>query len=93
MYQKTNDVLGTVNRGNPCESTVCTLCRADCAGKCETLKSSLLGRKLLYPRDFGAVTAGSSNINHIGASYNNLRICLLTDKIHQTLQEPILLSS
>jgi len=74
MYQKTNDVLGTVNRGNPCESGLCTLCRADCTGKCETFKSSLIGRKLLYPRDFGAVTAGSANINHIGACYNNLRI-------------------
>lgn len=32
------------------------------------------GRKLLYPRDFGTVTAGSSNINHEGVCYNNLRI-------------------
>jgi hypothetical protein len=32
------------------------------------------GRKLLYPRDFGTVTAGSSNVNHIGVCYNNLRI-------------------
>lgn len=74
MYQKINDVLGTVNRGNPCESGLCTLCRADCTGKCETFKSSLIGRKLLYPRDFGTVTAGSANINHVGACYNNLRI-------------------
>lgn len=74
MYQKANDVLGTANRGNPCESGLCTLCRADCTGKCETFLSSLIGRKMLYPRDFGAVTAGSSNINHLGACYNNLRI-------------------
>jgi len=32
------------------------------------------GRKLLYPRDFGTVTAGSSNVNHVGVCYNNLRI-------------------
>ncbi len=74
MYSKTNDVLGTVNRGEACESGLCTLCRSDCSGKCETFKSSLVGRKLLYPRDFGSVTAGSSNINHVGVSYNNLRI-------------------
>lgn len=74
MYSKTNDVLGTVNRGDACESGLCTLCRADCTGKCETFKSSLVGRKLLYPRDFGTVTAGSSNVNHVGACYNNLRI-------------------
>lgn len=74
QYQKNNDVLNTVNRGNPAESGVCTLCRADCKGKCETWTSSMKGRKLLYPRDFGTVTAGSSNINHVGVCYNNLRI-------------------
>ncbi|MDR0445592.1 MAG: FMN-binding glutamate synthase family protein [Oscillospiraceae bacterium] len=74
QYQKNNDVLNTTNRGNPAESGLCTLCRADCRGKCETWLSTLRGRKLLYPRDFGTVTAGSSNINHIGVCYNNLRI-------------------
>lgn len=74
MYNKQNDVLGTVNRGNPCESGLCTLCRADCTGRCETFMSALTGRKLLYPRDFGLVTAGSSNVNHQGVAYNNLRI-------------------
>ncbi|BCZ48154.1 glutamate synthase [Clostridium gelidum] len=74
QYQKNNDVLNSVNRGDPAESGVCTLCRADCKGKCETWMSSMKGRKLLYPRDFGTVTAGSSNINHVGVCYNNLRI-------------------
>ena len=69
-----NDVLGTVNRGNGIESGLCTLCRADCYGKCETWLSSIRGRKLLYPRDFGAVTAGSGNTTHVGVSYNSLRI-------------------
>lgn len=74
QYPKNNDVLSTVNRGNPAESGLCTLCRADCSGKCETWTSSMKGRKLLYPRDFGTVTSGSSNVNHIGVCYNNLRI-------------------
>lgn len=74
QWPKTNDVLGTVNRGNPAESGLCTLCRADCQGKCETFMASLKGRKLLYPRDFGYVTAGSANTTHIGVSYNSLRI-------------------
>lgn len=74
QYQKNNDVLGTVNRGNPAESGLCTLCRADCNGKCENWMSSMKGRKILYPRDFGKVTAGSSNINHIGVSYSNIRV-------------------
>ena len=73
-FSKSNDVLGTTNRGNPAESSLCTLCRADCQGKCETWLSSLVGRKLLYPRDFGTVTAGANNITHVGVSYNSLRI-------------------
>ncbi|MFW2368236.1 MAG: glutamate synthase-related protein [Desulforhopalus sp.] len=73
-FGKNNDVLGTANRGNPAESSLCTLCRADCSGKCETWKSSLVGRKLLYPRDFGLVTAGANNTTHIGVSYNSLRV-------------------
>ncbi len=73
-FQKSNDVLGTTNRGNAAESGLCTLCRSDCMGKCETWLSSIVGRKLLYPRDFGAVTAGGNNTTHMGVSYNSLRI-------------------
>ncbi len=73
-FDKRNDVLGTVNRGNPAESSLCTLCRADCEGKCETWYASMVGRKLLYPRDFGLVTAGANNTTHVGVSYNSLRI-------------------
>ena len=71
---KNNDVLGTTNRGNAIESGLCTLCRADCKGKCETWLSSLKGRETLYPRDFGLVTAGSGNVDHVGVSYNSLRV-------------------
>lgn len=73
-WQKTNDALGTANRGNPAESGLCTLCRADCKGKCETWLSSLRGRKILYPRDYSNITAGSANTCPIGVSYNSLRI-------------------
>ena len=41
QYPKNNDVLDTTNRGNPAESGLCTLCRADCKGKCETWMSSM----------------------------------------------------
>jgi glutamate synthase domain-containing protein 2 len=34
----------------------------------------MVGRKLLYPRDFGSVTAGANNTTHVGVSYNSLRI-------------------
>ncbi len=74
QWPKANDALGTVNRGNPSESGLCTLCRADCQGKCENWMSSLKGRKMLYPRDFGTVTAGSANTTHVGVNYNSLRV-------------------
>ncbi len=74
QWPKTNDALGSVNRGNPCESGLCTLCRADCMGKCETWLASLKGRKMLYPRDFGTITAGSANTTAIGVNYSSLRI-------------------
>ncbi len=73
-FSKSNDALGTNNRGNPTEAGLCTLCRADCKGKCETWLSSLVGRKLLYPRSFGFVTAGANNTSHVGVSYNSLRV-------------------
>ena len=73
-FSKSNDVLGTKNRGNIAESGLCTLCRADCKGKCETWLSSMIGRKLLYPRSFGLITAGANNTTHVGVSYNSLRI-------------------
>ncbi|MDR2504423.1 MAG: FMN-binding glutamate synthase family protein [Deltaproteobacteria bacterium] len=74
QWPKSNDALGTINRGNPAESGLCTLCRADCAGKCETWLSSLRGRDTLYPRDFGIITAGAENTLSQGCCYSALRI-------------------
>jgi len=71
---KSNDVLATANRGNPAESGLCSLCRADCTGKCETWLSCMMGRDLLYPRDFGTISAGSTNTSPSGLSYSALRI-------------------
>lgn len=73
-WPKAQDVIGTANRGNPTESGLCTLCRADCKGRCETWVSSMKGRKLLYPRDFGVVTAGAGHNQSLGVSYSALRI-------------------
>ncbi|OKY78961.1 MAG: Glutamate synthase domain 2 and ferredoxin domain [Candidatus Methanohalarchaeum thermophilum] len=71
--RKKLDVLGTVNRGDPAPSGLCELCRADCKGKCETFMSCLKGTEMLYPRDFGEVTAGSGNIDPTGVGYHSLR--------------------
>ncbi len=72
--QKSNDVLATTNRGTPAESGLCTLCRADCAGKCETWLSCLKGRETLYPRDYGTITAGADTYPPTGVGYGSLRI-------------------
>ena len=74
QWRKGNDALGTANRGMPCESGLCTLCRADCVGKCETWLSCLQGRELLYPRDFGLTTSGSASTTALGVGYHALRI-------------------
>jgi hypothetical protein len=73
-WRKSNDALGTSNRGNPCESGLCTLCDSACKGKCETWLSSLRGREMLYPRKFGYITSGSSNVTSVGVGYHALRI-------------------
>lgn len=73
-WPKNNDAIGAINRGVMGESGLCTSCRADCKGRCETWLASLKGRKMLYPRDFGEITAGSANTVHVGVSYNSLRI-------------------
>lgn len=74
QWRKKNDALGTVNRGDACESGLCTLCRSDCKGKCETWMSSLVGRKILYPRNYGWSTSGSANTTAMGAGYHALRV-------------------
>ncbi|MDR3362043.1 MAG: FMN-binding glutamate synthase family protein [Desulfovibrio sp.] len=74
QWSKSNDALGTVNRGNPTEAGLCTLCRADCTGKCETWLSCLRGRDVIYPRDFGTITSGAANTTSTGVNYSALRI-------------------
>jgi hypothetical protein len=74
FFLKRNDAIGTLNKGDQIEGGLCSLCTADCSGKCETWLSSLHGRKMLYPREFGLSISGSGNTTHVGVSYNSLRI-------------------
>ncbi len=74
QWNKSNDALGTVNRGTPCESGLCTLCDSACKGKCETWLASLKGRKLLYPRNFGQTTSGAWHVSTLGVGYHSIRI-------------------
>ena len=47
----------------------CLVCR-----KCETWLSSLVGRKVFYPRNFGESTCGSWHQSSVGIGYQSLRI-------------------
>ena len=74
-WPKTNEIMGTANRGTPCESGLCEQCRTDCQGKCETFVSSFKGRRTIYTQEpTGNVIYGSDNINPIGVSYNALKV-------------------
>ncbi len=74
QWRKKNDALGTVNRGDACESGLCTLCVTECKGKCETWLSALSGREVIYPRHYGESTSGSNNVTALGVGYHGLRI-------------------
>ena len=74
QWPKSNDAMGTVNRGQAAESGLCTLCESGCKGRCETWYSSLRGRTILYPRFYGWSVSGSANTEHVGVSYNSLRV-------------------
>ena len=74
QWVKNNDAIGTMNRGVPCESGLCTLCDSASKGKCETWLSSLKGRKLLYPSNFGQTTSGAWLVSSIGVGYHALRV-------------------
>ncbi len=65
---KSNEKIGAVNRGTPCESGLCSFCRVDCQGKCETWLSSLLGRRTLIPQNYGNASLGSDNTPPQGES-------------------------
>jgi hypothetical protein len=74
LWPKKIDAIGVVNRGDPCESGLCTRCKSDCKGKCETWLACLRGREIIYPKGFGRITAGSANTVFLGTGYHALRI-------------------
>lgn len=74
MLPKSNEKVGSTNRGVPCESGLCNYCRVDCQGKCETWLSSMLGRRTLFPNAYGDASIGSSATTPVGISYDALRV-------------------
>ena len=74
LSPKNNEKIGAVNRGTPCESGLCTFCRVDCQGRCETWLSSMTGRKSLVPQEYGNASIGTDNTHAVGVSYTALRV-------------------
>lgn len=74
LITKNNEKMGAVNRGTPCESGLCSFCRTDCQGRCETWLSSMAGRKTLVPQGYGNATIGTDNTLAEGISYSALRV-------------------
>jgi glutamate synthase domain-containing protein 2 len=54
-------------------SGICSRCIDGCRGNCETFQASFRGRELLYPGQFGEVTAGADKDYPV--DYSHLNIC------------------
>lgn len=74
LWNRKKEAIGAINRGDACESGLCTRCVNYCKGKCEVWLSCLRGREIVYPKGFGHMTAGSANTSPIGVGYHSLRI-------------------
>ncbi len=70
-------VTGTRNRVQPHDvvpfSGLCTECLDGCMSGCEVWKSSFRGREVLYPSQFGKVTAGCNKDYPVDYSHLNIQ--------------------
>ncbi|MGA3056647.1 MAG: FMN-binding glutamate synthase family protein [Candidatus Limnocylindrales bacterium] len=70
-----NEVTGSVNRSRSVVpmSGLCTACHDGCTGGCEIFLATMRGRELLYPQNFGEVTAGADKNYPIDYSHLNIQ--------------------
>ena len=70
-----NDVTGSVNRSRSVVpmSGLCTSCHDGCTGGCEVFLATMRGRELLYPQNFGEVTAGADKDYPVDYSHLNIQ--------------------
>ena len=54
-------------------SGICTRCVDGCRGNCEIFRSSFRGREILYPAEFGSVTAGADKDYPVDYSHLNIQ--------------------
>ena len=55
------------------ESGLCTACHDGCTGGCEIFLSTMRGREVLYPQNFGEVTAGADKDYPVDYSHLNIQ--------------------
>jgi len=69
-----NEVTQTTNRSRSVvpSSGICTRCLDGCTGNCEIFKASFRGREVLYPAEFGEVTAGADKDYPVDYSHLNI---------------------
>ena len=70
-----NEVTGSVNRSRSVVpmSGLCTACHDGCTGGCEIFLATMRGRELLYPQNFGEVTAGADKDYPVDYSHLNIQ--------------------
>lgn len=70
-----NEATGTFNRSRSVSpvSGICTRCVDGCTGGCEIWLSSFRGREVLYPMQFGEITAGADKEYPVDYSHLNIQ--------------------
>jgi glutamate synthase domain-containing protein 2 len=70
-----NEATGSVNRSRSVVpmSGLCTSCHDGCTGGCELFLATMRGRELLYPQNFGEITAGADKNYPIDYSHLNIQ--------------------
>jgi len=70
-----NEATRTTNRSKSVSpmSGICTRCVDGCTGNCEIFKATFRGRELIYPGQFGEITAGGDKDYPIDYSHLNIQ--------------------
>ena len=70
-----NEATQTTNRSRSVTpgSGICTRCMDGCTGNCEIFKASFRGREVIYPSQYGEITAGADKDYPVDYSHLNIQ--------------------
>jgi glutamate synthase domain-containing protein 2 len=70
-----NDAVGTFNRSKNVVpgSGICSRCIDGCKGNCDIFKATFRGREVIYPGQFGEITAGADKDYPVDYSHLNIQ--------------------